>query len=311
MARRIPPLNQLRAFEAAARRESFRRAGDELGVTHAAISHQVKALEAFLGVKLFNRMTRAVSLTKEAAAYYPILRNALDSIEDGTVRLLRHKETKTLKISVVPTLATRWLIPRMSRFNTVNPDIVLQLDVGIELVNFDCSDVDLAIRHGSGDWEGLIAHRLFPEEILPVCSPSLFKKYREPKEPADLLEFTLLGANARKCEWPRWFEAAGMKNIEPPHVLHYPTQALALDAAVGGLGIALADPILVTDDVTNARLQCPFNIKVSNLKGYHLVYAKSAILDPKVTVFHAWLKDELVAKSAANEPAPAMLNREN
>ena len=168
----MPSLNQLRAFEAAARHLSFSEAAEELFVTHAAVSHQVKALEDYLQTRLFDRLTRSIKLTEEAERYYQDARKALDLIEVATARFFEHRLEGVLKLSVAPSFATRWLLPRLGDFRKQYPQIEVELQPSIEVSDFGKSDLDVAIRHGKGRWAGSKSIKLFDEQLVPVASPA-------------------------------------------------------------------------------------------------------------------------------------------
>src|SRR6266852_3511964 len=192
MPRRLPPLNALRAFEAAARHESFTRAAEDLCVTQGAVSHQVKALEAELGLKLFNRERQRLVITEAGRAYLVVVRDAFDRIADGTERLLQRQSGGALSVSTSPNFAAKWLVHRLGRFAEVHPDIHLRVSATMHHVDFAREEVDLAVRHGDGNWTGLNAMRLCLEQLFPVCSPKLASGRNRITKASDLLEFSLL-----------------------------------------------------------------------------------------------------------------------
>lgn len=188
MLRRLPPLNAIKAFEAAARHESFTRAAEELSVTQGAVSHQVKALEAQLGLKLFNRERQRLAITEAGRDYLAVVRDALDRIAIGTERLLQRQTSGVLTVSTSPDFAAKWLVHRLGRFSEAHPDIDLRISATMHHVDFAREDVDLAVRHGDGRWSGLDATRLCHEDLFPVCSPKLQIGRRRIKEPRDVLD---------------------------------------------------------------------------------------------------------------------------
>jgi len=255
--RRLPPLNALKAFEAAARHEGFTRAAEELFVTQGAVSHQVKALEEELGVKLFNRERQRLVITEAGREYLTTLRDAFDRIALGTERLLQRQSSGALTVSTSPDFAAKWLVSRLGRFAEAYPEIELKLAALMHRVDFAREDVDLAIRHGDGQWPELDAVNLSTEELFPVCSPSLMTVRGGLREPEDVLRFPLLHLDDRR-DWSRWLEAAGATG---EGVLHGPIlnhASMLIDAAIDGQGIALARTMLAASDLIAGRLVRPF-----------------------------------------------------
>src|SRR3954452_19758836 len=212
MLRRLPPLNALKAFEAAARHESFTKAAEELCVTQGAVSHQVKALEATLGLKLFIRERQRLALTEAGRDYLAVIRDALDRIALGTERLVQRQTSGALTISTSPDFAAKWLVYRLGRFAEALPDIDLRVSATMHHVDFAREDVDLAVRHGDGDWPGLHVERLSAEQLFAVSSPKLLGG-RRLRKPADVLEFPLLHLDTPGA-WARWLEAAGLDEAD-------------------------------------------------------------------------------------------------
>jgi len=296
MSVRLPPLTALRAFEAAARHLSFSKAADELHVTHAAVSHQIKALEGHLGIALFHRMTRAVRLTEAGQAYFPPIRDAFSGMAEATAALAATQEAGPLTISVAPSFAIRWLVPRLHAFEARHPEIEVRSVISVQSVDLEHGDVAAAIRHGRGDWPGLTAHVLIAEELVPVCAPSL----RD--EAGDMAALPRLHVEPRPEDWRTWF--AGARRTEPEETARqsFPTLALALDAAVSGLGVAVADRRLVAGDLAHGRLVQAAPEAVASESGYFLVYPPRRASDPKLAAFRDWL-DEAVG--AGPDPARA------
>jgi len=292
MPRHLPPLNALRAFEAAARHLSFTRAAEQLHVTHAAISHQVKSLEAYLGVKLFRRLTREIRLTEAAKAYLPVVRDAFDNIAAATEQLAVDERQGPLTVSVVPSFGTRWLVPRLAAFAAAHPEIEVWPVIAAELVDFSRSEVDLAIRHGRGGWTGLVEHCIFTEDLLPVCAPEL-REDEQLGRAGDLARHTLLHVGPRHKDWPRWLAAAGVSRaVDADRGPRFPTLALAIDAAIAGAGVAIVDPRLVAEDIKRGRLVAPFALKVPSESAYYLVYPETSANNPKIAAFRQWLLSE-------------------
>jgi LysR family glycine cleavage system transcriptional activator len=290
MLRRLPPLNALKAFEAAARSENFTRAAEELNVTQGAVSHQVKALEATLGLRLFNRERQRLVLTGPGRDYLAVVRDALDRIAVGTDRLMQRQSSGVLTVSTSPDFAAKWLVNRLGRFAESHPEINLRVSATVQHVDFAREDVDLAVRHGDGKWAGLDAEQLCSEQLFPVCSPKLVSGRNRIKTPADLLKFPLLRLDDW-ATWTRWFEAAGV--TDP--VAHGPVlnrASMLIDAAVDGQGIALARTTLAAWDLIHGRLVRPFDVSLRLSNRYWIVCPKVASSIPKVAAFRKWLLAE-------------------
>src|SRR6266852_6626021 len=290
MPRRLPPLNALRAFEAAARHESFTRAAEELCVTQGALSHQVKALEAELGLKLFHRERQRLAITQAGRAYLGVVRDAFDRIADGTERLLQRQSGGALAVSTSPNFAAKWLVHRLGRFAQAHPEIDLRVSAAMHQVDFAREDVDLAVRHGDGNWAGLDVMRLCSEQLFPVCSPKLVSGRDRITKASDLLKFPLLRLDDWKT-WSRWFDAAGV--ADP--VAHGPVlnrASMLIDAAVDGHGVALARTALATWDLINGRLVRPIDVSLRMPKTYWIVCPKVTSALPKITIFREWLLAE-------------------
>jgi LysR family glycine cleavage system transcriptional activator len=290
MARRLPPLNGLKAFEAAARSGNFTRAAEELNVTQGAVSHQVKALEDTLGLKLFQREKQRVILTEAGRAYLGVIRNAFDQIAVGTERLLRRQESGALTVSTSPDFAAKWLVNRLSRFSEKHPDVDLRISATTHYIDFARDDVDIAIRHGDGEWPGLDVHRLYSERLFAVCSPKLVAGRNRITKPADLLKFPLLRLEDAK-NWMRFFEAAGVKvAVGPGPVLNH--ASMLIDAAIDGQGIALARTALAAWDLINGRLMRPTAVSLRMANTYWIVCPKAASNVPKIATFRNWVLAE-------------------
>src|SRR5216684_456265 len=272
MLRRLPPLNALKAFEAAARSESFTRAAEELNVTQGAVSHQVKALEATLGIKLFNRERQRLLITQAGQEYLAVVRDALDRIAVGTERLVQRQTSGVLTVSTSPDFAAKWLVHRLGRFAEAHPDIDLRLSAATQYVDFAREDVDVAVRHGDGNWPGLDVVRLCSEQLFPVCAPKLVSGRNRITKPADLLKFPLLLLDDWK-DWSRWFDAAGVAApVTQGPVLN--RASMLVDAAVDGQGIALARTTLAAWDLINGRLVRPIDVSLRLANTYWIVCSK-------------------------------------
>lgn len=292
--RRSPQLNALRSFEAAARHQSFTRAADELCVTQGAVSHQVKALEAELGLKLFNRERQRLVITEAGHDYLAVVQDAFDRIALGTDRLLQRLHSGVITVSTSPDFAAKWLISRLRRFAETYHPIELKVSATMHHVDFAPEDVDLAIRHGAGNWVGLDAVNLCSEELFPVCNPALIRSRRGIHSPEDVLQFPLLHLNDRR-DWSKWLEAAGASG---EGLLHGPIlnhASLLIDAAIDGQGIALARTALATADLINGRLVRLFQTALPLRSTYWIVCPKATSALPKIVAFRDWLLAEAAA----------------
>ncbi|HXH04790.1 MAG TPA: transcriptional regulator GcvA [Candidatus Competibacteraceae bacterium] len=284
-ARFLPPLNSLRVFEAVARLGSFARAADELAVTPSAVSHQIRALEDYLGVQLLRRNTRRVKLTSAGESYALAVREALERIRTATRHLLAQRGEEALTLSVTP-LIIQWLIPRLVEFQRHYPLIEVRLLTSVEPVDFGRSEVDAAIRWGTGQWPGLRSHLLLRERVTLLCAPSLVEQLREP---ADLAHVTLLHVLPRVGEWRLWLEAMGVSGVDPEHGPKFQNTPLALAAAAAGLGVVIADPRLAAGEVANGRLVMPFAQELPSACAYYLIFPVGDENKPAVAAFRDWL----------------------
>ncbi|MCC4602640.1 LysR family transcriptional regulator [Xanthomonas campestris pv. badrii] len=251
------PLNALRAFEAAARHQNLTRAANELCVSQAALSHQIKGLEQQLGTSLFHRLPRGVALTDEGAALAPVLGEAFDRIATTLERFADGRYREVLSVGVVGTFATGWLLPRLPAFHAAHPDIELRLSTHNNRVDLAGEGLDLAIRFGDGDWQGQIAHALMEAPFAPVCAPSMARGLRTP---ADLAQLPLL-RSYRLDEWPQWFRAAGVAEVAARGAMFDSSLTLA-SAAAAGAGVALLPLPMFRQDLDAGRLVCPFPITI-------------------------------------------------
>ena len=291
MLRRLPQLNALKAFEAAARHESFTRAAEELCVTQGAVSHQVKALEVELGVKLFNRERQRLVITEAGREYLIVLRDALDRIAVGTERLLQRQSSGVLTVSTSPDFAAKWLVNRLGRFAEEHPGIDLRVSATLHHVDFAREDVDLAVRHGDGNWPGMDVARLSAEHLFPVCSPKLLAGRNRLTKPANVLKFPLIHADDRK-DWARWLEAVGVDGAKLSHGPVLNRVSMVIDAAIDGQGIALARTTLAASDLISGRLVRPFDEELRLSKTYWVICPKATTTLPKIVMFRDWLLSE-------------------
>lgn len=289
MKRSLPPLNGLRAFEAAARHMSFTDAAGELSVTQAAISHQVRGLEQRLGLKLFVRRNRSLLLSEAGQAYLPSVRAAFDQLNEATERLLQKDRGGHLTVTTTASFAMKWLVPRLGGFQRANTEIDVRISTGTGLVDFSREDVDIGIRYGRGQWPNLMAERLVAEDVMPVCAPSLLKGPNGLKKPADLKRFTLLHIGNFPDDWQVWLTAAGVKGVDASRGVTFDFALAGYQAAMDGLGVALGRNPLVEPDLKAGRLVVPFEFKRSSDFAYYLVYPPEAIRRRKIKAFRDWV----------------------
>ncbi len=298
MVRRLPPLNALRAFEAAARHLSFTRAAEELHVTQAAISHQVKALEEHLGRKLFRRLNRALLLTDDGQAYLPSVSRAFTLLNDATSDLLTKQAPGPLTVSALPSFAARWLVPRLGRFRHIRPDIDLRIDPSTELADFAGGDVDVGIRYGRGKYPGMRADWLMTEDIFPVCSPALLEGPHPLHDPEDLEHQVLLHDDGHG-DWRTWLLAAGVDRVDPARGPIFTDSSMLIQAAMAAQGVALARGVLAADELAAGRLVRPFTLSLPTEYAYYLVCPVNTAEQPKIAAFRDWLIGEARRESSA------------
>ncbi|MCD0247708.1 LysR family transcriptional regulator AmpR [Xanthomonas melonis] len=251
------PLNALRAFEAAARHQNLTRAANELCVSQAALSHQIKALEQHLGTSLFHRLPRGVALTDEGAALAPVLGEAFDRIAATLERFADGRYREVLSVGVVGTFATGWLLPRLPAFHAAHPDVELRLSTHNNRVDLAGEGLDLAIRFGDGDWQGQLAEAVMEAPFAPVCAPAMARSLRAPD---DLARVPLL-RSYRLDEWPQWFRAAGAAEV-PARGTMFDSSLTLASAAAAGAGVALLPLPMFRQDLDAGRLVCPFPITI-------------------------------------------------
>jgi LysR family glycine cleavage system transcriptional activator len=304
MAARLPSLNGLRAFEAAARHLSFTQAAAELNVTQTAISHQIKRLEDELGIRLFVRQNRSLALTPQARDYLPLVRAAFDDLRLATERLVRKDNNKVLTVSTLASLAAKWLLPRLTAFQEAHPGIDVRITTSMGLVDFRKDDVDAAIRYGRGHWPGVRAEWLMADELFPVCSPALLQGSRPLRCPEDLAHHTLLQASGGyDDDWPLWLTAAGLPaQISRQSGLSFDLVFMTVQAAIDGLGVAIGRTSYVQDDIAKGRLVVPFKMTLPTDAGFYLVTPEGRTDTPKLKAFRQWLKSAAQQKSASPNP---------
>lgn len=298
MARRLPPLNALKAFETAARHLSFTKAAEEMYVTQAAISHQIKALEEHLGLKLFMRKNRSLLLTEEGQSYFLDIKEIFIQLYESTEKLLARGAKGSLTVSLPPSFAIQWLVPRLNQFAEQHPDI----DVRIKAVDLDegslTDDVDIAIYYGRGNWRNLHADKLHPEYLLPVCSPLLLTSGKKLTEPADLRFHNLLHDGSRRA-WKAWFTSQGLKQFNVNQGPIFSHSTMVLQAAIHGQGVALAHNVLTRPDINSGRLIVPFNHVLISKDAYYLVCRESQSELGKIAAFRQWMMEMVEIEKAA------------
>ncbi|MDN6886060.1 transcriptional regulator GcvA [Variovorax sp. CAN2819] len=314
MEHQLPPLNALRAYEAAARHLSVKNAADELCVTPGAVSQLVKTLELHLGVQLFRRVNRGIFLTEAGQAYLPPVRSAFRQISDATQKLAVPAENGLLTVSTSPFFASAWLVPRLKSFQKAHPDIDLQVQASNALADFSRDGVDVAIRHGTGQYPGLVSHCVLTVEVVPVAAPSLLAEQGKPAKPADLLRWPRVN-DAQRKGWRLWFAAQGVADAGPVRGPSFDDAGLLLGAVQTGQGVGLLPAALVASDVAEGRLVRLFKASLLDGFAYHLVYPPASHDRPKVAAFRSWLAEAMAdgglaaARTPPRELQPARKRR--
>ncbi|AMF96174.1 transcriptional regulator GcvA [Vibrio fluvialis] len=288
MSRRLPPLNSLKVFEAAARHLSFTRAAEELFVTQAAVSHQIKALEEFLGLKLFRRRNRSLLLTEEGQSYFLDIKDIFGSLAEATDKLLERSEKGALTISLPPSFAIQWLVPRLADFNQQEPDI----DVRIKAVDMEegslTDDVDVAIYYGRGSWPGLRADKLYQEFLIPLCSPSLLLGSKPLSTLKDLAHHTLLHDTSRK-DWKQFAKENGLDSVNVNHGPIFSHSTMVLQAAAHGQGVALGNNVLAQPELDAGRLVAPFDEVLMTKNAFYVVCHEKQADMGRIATFRDWM----------------------
>jgi LysR family glycine cleavage system transcriptional activator len=294
----LPALGALRAFEAAARLNSFSKAAEELHVTPSAISHQIHALEADLGVSLFHRRNRQVELTASGKLLVPGLSEAFAGIRTAVHRMRAHNETGALTITASPSFVAKWLVLRLHRFQERFPAVDVRISTSDEIVDLTTGDFDLAIRYGTGRYPGLDVELLMRNEVFPACSPRLLESGPPLRTPDDLTQHALIHDTAVDRDplaptWAMWLKAAGVKAPPTTAGLTFNNGHMALDAAIAGHGIVLAYSTIAAADLAAGRLVRLFSLALPDLFAYYVVTAPGARDRPKVRAFRDWLREEV------------------
>lgn len=309
MRRTLPPLNALRAFDAAGRLLSFSNAAHELNVTQGAISRHIRELEKRLGAKLFVRLTRRIELTELGRAYLEEVRVALDRIERATQDVRGRREHRVLTISVLPSIASYWLMPRLAGFTRAHPKIETRILTSIQPVDLAAREADLAIRVGPlpgrsyerrqprielkmvNDWRGVQADHLFPDILVPLCSPSLVSRQRPLRRPEDLHAYPLIHTATRQNAWADWFRAQGMQPPPMSNASHYGHFFMCIQAAREAQGVAIAPHILFCGKESEGLL-FPFKPPVASAGDYHLLVLEARREEREIALFRSWLLEQ-------------------
>lgn len=291
MGRRLPPLISLRVFEAVARHLSFTSAADELHVTQAAVSHQVKKLEEWLGVALFLRLNRSIKLTKEGEAYAKPLTDAFDALAAATDAVLNDTGPQSITISTFDSIAANWLAPRIRKFQENSPEVDIKIVTKNSFSDFSSSDVDVEIRYGDGNWPNSHVVKLADEEIFPVCSPKLLGRKRKLKDVDEVSNYNLIHDEIL-MEWSDWLDAAGGGANNATKGLRYNHSHIVIQSAIAGEGMALGRSLLVADELKTGRLIAPFDFKISSKFSYYFVCPKELSDQTQVSTFQDWLLNE-------------------
>ena len=302
MRRPLPPLNSLRAFEATARHLSFSKAAQELHVTPAALSHQIRGLEDFLGLKLFHRRARSIELTPPARLIYPGIRSGFEAIREAVERLGRGKLDSVLVVSSTPGLTAKWLVPRLYRFLALHPDIETRITASVGYANFTTDDIDVGIRLSSGTHPDLYVEKLSDEWLLPLCSPRLLEGDDPLRAPQDLERFTLIQVDLPGVvpTWTDWMRMAGIEGIDSERGLRLNVADHALDAASEGVGVVLAYKMVASRDIGLRRLVVPFGPELPVPgRSYYFVCAKGEEKRAPIKVFRDWIFAEMEGTHAA------------
>ncbi len=297
MARDLPSLNALQAFEAAGRHLSLTKAASELHVTPAAVSHQVKGLEDYLGVKLFRRVGNSLLLADAGQACLPGLSEGFNRLADAIERLKEHDARGPLLVSVAPAFASKWLVPRLERFDAAYPDIDVRISASLEVVDFDREGFDAAIRLGRGSYPGLDVHELFAESVVPMCGPDLIEGPHPLRMPVDLRHHVLLHDDSLRFDraapdWPMWLKSAGVEDVDASRGPHFSHPDHAMQAAMDGAGVVLGWRALAAADLAAGRLVTPFDLILPMELAFFFVCPHVAAKRPKIVAFREWLLEE-------------------
>ena len=293
----LPPLKAVWYFESAARHLNFSKAADELNVTHSAISHQIRALEEWVGQPLFDRGARGLRLTESGQQFLPPVRAAFQQLIQAGQAVRLTARGGALTVSVLPSLASKWLVPRLADFRGRYPDIDVRISATSELEHVGRGDIDIGIRYGLGKWPDLESELLLHDDLFPICSPNLLKGPKPLREPRDIANFPLLSdSDWRPSEyefWHKWFELAEISELGLKPDMTFNATNLMIDAVIAGLGVGLGNTMLAGDDLRAGCLVKPMDLSLKLETGYFLVYWPGALKRPKVKAFRDWVIDQV------------------
>lgn len=299
MSSHLPPLTALRAFEAAARYLSIKKAAEELHVTPAAVGHQIKVLESYVGTQLFRRLNRGLRLTNAGEACLPQLRDGFALLSRGVERAMARDHRPRLVVSVAPVLAVKWLVPRLDRFLEAQPDLELRIETTTRVVDLEREEIDIGVRFSPGASPGIRADLLFHENVSPVCSPALCRGPRAIRKPTDLRWHTLIHVMGETQDrtwpsWPGWLESAGSTEVDGRSGPRFNQTGTAVQAAVEKQGVALVGYVCIADELASGQLVRPFgdSFRVQTEFAYYVVFADSRDHRPEVESFRSWLIEE-------------------
>lgn len=293
MRRRLPSLSALECFESASRHLSFTQAANELHLTQSAVSRQIKTLEDLIGVQLFERRRQGLRLSVDGAAYLPAIQAALNRIEMATLQLLANRGGGgILNVAVLPTMGTRWLIPRLPSFQAKAPDITVNIITKINIFDLDAENVDIAISYGEASWPNTVSYPLMGEVIAPVCSPNLLSGVPAMDKPADLMNQTLLQLANRPGAWKTWFDGISLTHTNPPRGPSFEHFSMVVQAAIAGLGVAVVPLFLVADELASGQLLMPFNLPVRSSQRYFMICPEGRQDVYRIKQFRSWLAEQ-------------------
>ncbi len=295
----LPPLNSLRAFEAVGRYLSFSKAADELNVTPGAISQQVRGLEDFLEIKLFKRRNRSIVLTDSGQVFLPLLSDGFAGISAAVDSVRRSQGDEPLTISAAPSFTAKWLIPRLCKFQALHPEIDVRIDASSRLVDFAREDIDVGIRFGTGEVEGLDSIYLFSFDLIPVCSPDLMHEGKAVHDLSDIRHHTLLHSQDTDFDpsfpdWAMWLATAGVDDVDASRGMFFSQGEMVIEAAIEGQGIALGASVMVAGAIESGRLVQPFETRLPVRLSFHLITTRQKWGNPKISAFRQWILDESV-----------------
>jgi LysR family glycine cleavage system transcriptional activator len=293
----LPPLNSLRAFESAGRHLSFSKAAEELNVTPGAISQQIRSLEDFLEITLFKRRNRSIVLTDSGQIFLPLLSDGFSRITEAVDAVRRSQGDEPLTISAAPSFTSKWLIPRLCKFQALHPEIDVRIDASSRLVDFVREDIDVGIRFGTGEFEGLESIYLFSFDLIPVCSPDLMHEGKAVRDLSDIRYHTLLHSDDTDFDpsfpdWAMWLATAGVDDVDPSRGIYFSQGEMVIEAAIEGQGIGLVASVMAAGAIESGRLVQPFETRLPVRLSFHLITSRQKLRSSKVGAFRQWILDE-------------------